>query len=343
MVRRTDGYEAAETVTITAEPEIISPRNSADLDQISRHAGTNRQHPANVARRLSGRPAPYTSFLGGLESLSSAKLNAQSPDSVADGAEHKEINNSRQFPRSNHVLSQVRHWLLQEKARRAAHQGGAGDGVAKGSTAAHAAGSLLDKIHRHAPVHRKSHRRRSSSELSEGAQALEKLERILTEGLHLDEAIPTDDKRSPYFPRRKSSRLLSRKQSTIGGLSDTDHREFEDLVPSADVVLDNSKTLGYSGGAATSVINLADPGKRAKREKEAWLQFKTEIVRLAHTLKLRGWRRVPIDRGGEIEVVRLSGALTNAVYVVSPPIELPPPTPDPRSSTLSVASKRAPS
>ncbi len=114
-------------------------------------------------------------------------------------------------------------------------------------------------------------------------------------------------------------------------------------MPSADVVLDNSKTLGYSGGAATSVINLADPSKRAKREKEAWFQFKTEIVRLAHTLKLRGWRRVPIDRGGDIEVVRLSGALTNAVYVVSPPTDLPPPTPDPRSSTLSVASKRAPS
>lgn len=343
VARLTDGHEAAETVTITAEPEIISPRNSSELDQTSRHASTNRQHPASIARRLSGRPAINASSLGSLESLSSAKLNAQFSDSAADGAEHKETNNSRQSPRPNHLLSQVRHWLLQEKARRAAHRGGAKDGVAKGSTGTHVAGSLLDKIHRHAPVHRKSHRRGSSSELSEGAQALEQLEHILTEGLHLDEAIPTEDKRSSYFPRRKSSRLLSRKQSTIGGSSDTDHREIEDLVPSADVVLDNSKTLGYSGGAATSVINLADPGKRAKREKEAWLQFKTEIVRLAHTLRLRGWRRVPIDRGGEIEVVRLSGALTNAVYVVSPPSELPPPTPDPRSSTLSVASKRAPS
>lgn len=340
VVRLTDGHEA-NLVTITAEPEILSPRNNPELDQTSRPAGTNRQHPANVARRLSGRPAPNTSFLGSLESLSSAKLNAQSSDSAADRAEQN--NKFGQSPSSNHVLSQVRHWLHQEKARRVAHHGGAKDGAAKGSTATHAAGSLLDKIHRHAPVHRKSHHRRSSSELSDGAQALEKLEQILTEGLHLDEAIPMEDRRSSYFPRRKSSRLLSRKRSTIGGSSDTDHREFEDLVPSADVVLDNSKTLGYSGGAATSVINLADPSKRAKREKEAWFQFKTEIVRLAHTLKLRGWRRVPIDLGGDIEVVRLSGALTNAVYVVSPPTDLPPPTPDPRSSTLSVASKRAPS
>ncbi len=343
VVRLTDGHEVAEPVTITAEPEVLSPRNSPELDQTSRHAGNNRQHSANVARRLSGRPAPITSSLGDLESLSSAKLNAQPSDSAADRAEHKQTNNFRQSPSSNHVLSQVRHWLHQEKARRIAHQGGAKDGAAKGSTAKHAAGSLLDKIHRHAPVHRKSHRRRPSSELSDGAQALEKLEQILTEGLQLDEAIPMEDRRSSYFPRRKSSRLLSRKRSTIGGSSDTDHREFEDLVPSADVVLDNSKTLGYSGGAATSVINLADPSKRAKREKETWFQFKTEIVRLAHTLKLRGWRRVPIDRGGDIEVVRLSGALTNAVYVVSPPTDLPPPTPDPRSSTLSVASKRAPS
>jgi len=343
VVRLTDGCQAAGPVTITAEPDTISPQISPNIEQASRHASTNRQHPANVARRLSGRPAPNTASLGSLESVSSAKLVAQNSDSAGDHAEHKQNNSLRQSPHSNHVLSQVRHWLHQEKARRVAHHEGVKDGVAKVSTATHAAGSLLDKIHRHAPVHRKPHRRKSSSELSEGAQALEKLEQILTEAINLDEAMPTEDRRTSYFPRRKSSRLLSRKQSTIGGSSDTDHREFEDLVPSADVVLDNSKTLGYSGGAATSEVNLIDPSKRAKREKEAWLQFKTEIVRLAHTLKLRGWRKVPIDRGGEIEVVRLSGALTNAVYVVSPPNDLPPPTPDPRSSTLSVASKRVPS
>jgi choline kinase len=39
-------------------------------------------------------------------------------------------------------------------------------------------------------------------------------------------------------------------------------------------------------------------------------------------LKLKGWRRVPLDQSSEIEVERLSGALTNAVYVVSPPKNL---------------------
>lgn len=80
-----------------------------------------------------------------------------------------------------------------------------------------------------------------------------------------------------------------------------------------------------------SQTNLHNPNKRALREKETWLRFKNEIVRLAHTLKLKGWRQVPLDRGGDIEVERLSGALTNAVYVVKPPTNLPlapPPRPE---------------
>jgi choline kinase len=90
-------------------------------------------------------------------------------------------------------------------------------------------------------------------------------------------------------------------------------------------MLDNSKTLSYSGGSAdSSTENVTlSTSKRAEKEKKAWLAFKSEILRLAHTLRLKGWRRVPLERGGDIEVERLSGALTNAVYVVSPPAELP--------------------
>jgi choline kinase len=63
------------------------------------------------------------------------------------------------------------------------------------------------------------------------------------------------------------------------------------------------------------------------REKDAWRTFKYEILRLVHTLKL-GWRRVPLESSDKIEVERLSGALTNAVYVVSPPTDLPKTTGD---------------
>lgn len=115
--------------------------------------------------------------------------------------------------------------------------------------------------------------------------------------------------------RRKTSiRNLHRTAS-----SDTDYHDGDAVVPSCDVVLDNSKTMSYSGGAADSSVDLGANSTRAEKEQNAWTTFKSEIVRLAHTLRLKGWRRVPLDRGDEIEVVRLSGALTNAVYVVSPP------------------------
>lgn len=107
--------------------------------------------------------------------------------------------------------------------------------------------------------------------------------------------------------------------------SDTEYQDGDVVVPSCDVVLDNSKTMSYSGGTADSsneTVTLTT-SKRAEKERKAWLVFKGEIVKLAHTLRLKGWRRVPLENGGDIEVERLSGALTNAVYVVSPPKELP--------------------
>jgi choline kinase len=109
-------------------------------------------------------------------------------------------------------------------------------------------------------------------------------------------------------------------------VSDSDY--FEDaVVPSVDAVLDNTKTLSYTGGAVSSdeVVRESELQTRRAKDKEHWLTFKTEIVRLTHTLGLKGWRRVPMESSGDIEVTRLSGALTNAVYVVIPPRQVPPP------------------
>ncbi|KAF1819753.1 kinase-like protein, partial [Dissoconium aciculare CBS 342.82] len=108
--------------------------------------------------------------------------------------------------------------------------------------------------------------------------------------------------------------------------SDTDHADGDFHVPSCDAVLDNSKTLAYTGGASdSSGESSSDEQSRAVsfRDQDAWSSFKYEIVRLAHTLRLKGWRRVPMEMSDEINVQRLSGALTNAVYVVSPPENLP--------------------
>lgn len=154
---------------------------------------------------------------------------------------------------------------------------------------------------------------------SDGSTDLSSLEKIL-ERVGLSEIVSGDERTTSYLSRHSSSRHRNLRKPSFS--SDTDYADGDVVVPSAEVVLDNSKTLGYSGGTADSQINLPNSSKRALKEKEAWLRFKNEIVRLAHTLRLKGWRQVPLDRGGDIEVERLSGALTNAVYVVKPPANL---------------------
>ena len=249
---------------------------------------------------------------------------------------------------ATHILSQVAEWLHQEKAKKAAHKARRRS-HAKLTHAAEATRNLVDQFRSDESRHNKERHGRTISDLSEGSLALEKLEQILSSSMGLggeDNTTPTEDRKDSYFhPRRSkrqgSTRRLLRKASTILS-SDTEYQEPDIDVPSAEVILDNSRTLGYSGGAASSEVDLLNPNKRAAKEKEAWLQFKMEIVRLSHTLRLRGWRRIPIDRGGEISVERLSGALTNAVYVVSPPKDLPPIPPVTGDSTASLVPKKPP-
>ena len=106
----------------------------------------------------------------------------------------------------------------------------------------------------------------------------------------------------PRHIRRRSKGLRR------GSFSESENTELETTAPVVDAFLDNTKTLGYSGNDGQS------------KEKENWLTFKADILRIIHTLRLKGWRRVPMEDVGEVDVVRLSGALTNAVYVVSPPV-----------------------
>ncbi|PHH82292.1 hypothetical protein CDD82_6472 [Ophiocordyceps australis] len=106
--------------------------------------------------------------------------------------------------------------------------------------------------------------------------------------------------------------------------SDTDYSDGDAIVPSCDAWLDNSKTLSFPGGGSASTDNLlATASAGADKDREAWDGFKNEILCIAHTLRLKGWRRVPLGSGYAISVERLSGALTNAVYVMTPPADLP--------------------
>lgn len=124
----------------------------------------------------------------------------------------------------------------------------------------------------------------------------------------------------PHFtPKIFRSRHRKRASFYRTASSDTDFVDGDVIVPDCDVWIDNSKTLSYGNGNATPDENSAPK----QRERDAWLTFKNEIIRTAHTLRLKGWRRVSLESGDDIDVQRLSGALTNAVYVVTPPKDMP--------------------
>jgi choline kinase len=124
---------------------------------------------------------------------------------------------------------------------------------------------------------------------------LDQLQRILQENMSTL-SVDSLARSSPRIrPRRLSSGPYKRKISAknhpaVGG---SEYLEGDVAVPCCEEVLDNSAEIG---------------------------SFKAQVLRLAHTLRLKGWRSVPLDRGVDVDVKRLSGALTNAVYVVSPPM-----------------------
>ncbi|KAF2119974.1 hypothetical protein BDV96DRAFT_485973 [Lophiotrema nucula] len=294
-----------------AEPESISPLlvgkhkdldkgDSLDLDKSAK------QYRANVSgKRLSGRPS--------IERLGSAAKQsiAGNPSLSSLISEDSDLSNTSPKHRHAHekLVKQVQAWLKHEKerrsARRAKRKGASKD---RKTDRRHQEGTGSEEAAGAPPA---GERRGSMS--SEGSVALENLASILERTMSLKSTEGSTKK------RRSSHKLssLMKRHSVVS--SDTDYFEsLDQLVPSCDAVLDNSRTMAYTGGGADTAESAA-PSK----DKEAWDTFKHEIVRLAHTLKLKGWRRVPLEDSGDIEVERLSGALTNAVYVVCPPKDLP--------------------
>ena len=345
------------TAVLIAEPESISPGLSpsigpTDGNQSSRNSFSSKQYRTNTSRRLSGRQnigltSPSLHSIPSLSSIgSTAALDP--PDYGDNGGDSEAHHHVRHHDHASHIVSQVAEWLHNEKAKRAAHKAKTHGAHAGLSHAAEATRNLVDQMRSDESKHHKSGRGRTSSDLSEGSLALERLEQILSKSLTLDDdgaVTPAEDKRDSYFSRRKAKRQgskhLLRKASTIAS-SDNEYQEPDIDVPSAEVILDNSKTLGYSGGVASSEVDFHNPKKRVVKEKEAWLQFKHEIIRLVHTLRLKGWRHIPLERGGDIGVSRLSGALTNAVYVVAPPSNLAQTPSIAEESIISLVPKKPP-
>ncbi|KAJ0123560.1 hypothetical protein J7T55_012025 [Diaporthe amygdali] len=307
-----------------------------------------REFAASVSgKRLSGRPPmPATnssraSFasqssietldLNGSQSVSS--LPQLPEDATAQGdsqphGSHQFTSGSQRVDRaSERLLAQVADWIQREKAKRETKK---------------------PRKHHHHHLHsRRRHKsppeeapaseepemspeaenllqRTASIDSNSSDVSLDRLQRILDDSMAAL-GISSVPHYSTKLGRRLSHRKKISSRSTLqlarAYSSDTDYVDGDAIVPSCDAILDNTKTLKYCQGSTDEQSSMT--AKREEKERQAWATFKNEIIRLAHTLRLKGWRRVRLDSGDDIQVERLSGALTNAVYVVTPPENLP--------------------
>ncbi|TID17976.1 kinase-like protein [Venturia nashicola] len=304
-ILRSPGAGPVKAVTIAEPEESISPMmrgeskpmDDFDLDRPKKHRS------ARIASRLTGRAS--------IERLPKSSRHSTTDATPDQGYESTSSTRRESINDHDGLISRVSAWINHEKSRRAAHK--SRRRVAKGDPHSSAPPSGLDGA--------SDSPERRTSDASDGAVALEQLQEILA-GVNLSEK-PT--RRGNLCKRIKSAQKLRRLSGTAP--SDTDVSEVDPIAPSCDAILDNSKTLSYSGGE----VEMEDGLERrpsllrvtSTLQKDAWNTFKYEIVRLTHTLRLKGWRRVPMGMSSQIGVERLSGALTNAVYVVSPPDELP--------------------
>ncbi|RYP46876.1 hypothetical protein DL768_006973 [Monosporascus sp. mg162] len=276
-----------------------------------------RSFSAGVGKRLSGRPPLQSgdSSRTSLRSQSSLDVvdSLTSSPSPHDTSLEASASHPHHRHRANHLgerlIAQVADWLEHERTKsqnrkksRRAHQ-------SKRKSPNHISNDTEVPL---------SHLARRTSVDSQSSEvSFDRLQRIIEEGMSALglKAVPHYSSRSGRKPQRKRSAQLHRTAS-----SDTEWYDGDVLVPSCDAVLDNSKTTSYSWGRSGSLEDQSSSSnEKAEKERIAWITFKNEIIRLAHTLRLKGWRRVALDSGESIHVERLSGALTNAVYVVCPP------------------------
>ena len=214
-------------------------------------------------------------------------------------------------------------WLHEEKAKRALH---------RPKSAGEVAGVDSERPRTPLQPHQTSDALRADDSL-----ALDKLERILA-GFTISGAnnVAGLGHRGSIGGRRKPSITKKPKRGLTGASSDTEYHDGDLLVPNVEAVLDNSKIMNNPAAQTDNDITTVK-----SKDKDQWIAFKCEVVRLTHTLRLKGWRAVSMERGADIDVQRLSGALTNAVYVVSPPKDLPePPAPSDSATSLVVPTGR---
>lgn len=290
----------------TWSPPHPQPANG-NLPVLIAEGWNHKHHRANVGRKVSARPPMPQSFSQHSQSSQCSSLRDSSAQDEEEMTPPPGAKHADEDPQ-NTLFTQVFNWLQQEQAKRKASK--LQEPVTSATTGLD--GASPDDSHT------TTSRERSSSQSSERALALDKLEKILVQYANSRKDAAASGT-SGLGRKRSTRRRHHVKGLRRGSASESDYPDIDTVVPSVDAFLDNSKTLAYSGGAADDESDGTSSNSRRAREKEHWVTFKTEIIRLAHTLQLKGWRRIPMEKGAEVEVTRLSGALTNAVYVVTPP------------------------
>ncbi|CAJ2504299.1 Uu.00g116930.m01.CDS01 [Anthostomella pinea] len=272
---------------------------------------------AGLAKRLSGRP-PMQSVSSSKASLASQTSLEASGGHAGSQSAHQGPQDDSQPPHHRHrldrvgerLVSQVAEWLEYERTKKQNRK----------SRRVHSTRRKSHKDEAEGSESQEGGRQRTYSLDSQSSDvSLDRLQKIIDDSMgslglsgiphHPRFGRKSQRKRSVHLPRPASS--------------DTEYHEGDVLVPGCDGMLDNSKAMSYAGGKATPTDESgANSSRKEAKERKAWITFKNEVIRLAHTLRLKGWRQVPLDSGEKIAIERLSGALTNAVYVVSPPEDM---------------------
>lgn len=269
-------------LSLPAFQKVLQVNDNANYASSPPDGGFSRQFVAPVGKKLAGRPP------AALQTSSYASLSSQASSVKSDAFPQDGKGLAMKHGDDMDLFSQVYEWLQSERSRQKALKSDVSGGVD---------GPTDDDAMVVEPE-------------SDGSTSLDRLEKIL-----LRFAASKQDSTTPGFPTRRPTRRRV-KGLRRASASESDCADSESGPPSVDAVLDNSKALAFSGGAADD-DGVDTTAKRKGRED--WLVFKAEIIRLAHTLRIKGWRRISVEDAGDVDVVRLSGALTNAVYVITPP------------------------
>lgn len=304
-LRMRQASEASDGGTLSSRPS--SPEEHAVYPHRRRrhrpHAPTSRPSQVSFAHRGDAADSDATK-----------DQNEGGSEKPADTEGHS---HEQDHSRHHSLISQVVGWLHEERKRRTTRR-----------VKFHRIASLKG-LH---PAHHQHDERHGTtadvadtgneSDASSGSVALDRLERILSQAPGLEKlglGAPLRPRPGRGSSERSTRRLARTPKLHHASSSDTDYFGQEVFVPDCELILGDAKTLGQTAAVSSAERESAGGEVESSAETKEWRQFKDDIVRVTHTLGIKGWRRIPLDGGTDIGVERLSGALTNAVYVVSPP------------------------